>query len=79
MSVNGAAADRALGDVGPHLHPVEADLARRIVRALARGGGAVAERSHVEDAAAVCDDLAVALGGAGMDDLGAGRQRRRCR
>src|SRR4051794_6775702 len=66
----GDAVDRSGGDVRAHLHPVELDPPGGIVCAIAGVGRGRAERGDVEYASAGGDDLALALGGARVGDLG---------
>src|SRR5882757_3523707 len=69
-SLAGGPGHRSGGDVGAELHPVEGDPTGRIVRAIAGLGRVGAEPGHVEHASTGGDDLAVALGRAGVGHLG---------
>src|SRR5258706_5130012 len=69
ISSTGYPLDRAGGDVGADLHSVEGDPAGRIVCAIARRGGRRPQCREVEHAAARGDDLAAALGRAGLGHL----------
>ena len=62
-------------DVPAQLAAVEVDQVGGSIRGGPGGVHAVAERGHIEDAPAGRDDLAVALGGARVDDLDACRRR----
>src|SRR5689334_16449077 len=62
--------DGAGGDVGADLHSLEGDPAGGIVCTIARLGGARTKTRHVQYPPTGGDDLAVALGGAGVGHLG---------
>src|SRR3954453_20301819 len=66
----GDAGDRSGGDVRAHLHPLELDPLGGIVRPIARLGRRPSEGGQIEPPAAGGYDLAVALRGAGVGDLG---------
>src|SRR2546421_4372521 len=70
LSIGGDALDRSRRDVGAHLHAVEADPARRIVRPIAGVGWGRTQSGYVEHPAARGDDLAAALGGPRVQHLG---------
>src|SRR3954468_1847133 len=61
-----------IGDVPPQLAAVERNQVGGSIGGLPGGPDVVAQRRHVEDAAARGDDRAVALGRARVQDLDAG-------